>query len=334
MNIILVVHPKKSGTSTLQTILNRHPNVIKPTKKRAFEPHFFDWEMGMRNGKQYDNATDDVLCKYRQSYSEYYDLTKLTQNVSVVFEKTPSYMLWPDIPAAVEAVAGPWKPKILAILRNPIDRAWSQYGMDHGKKNNAKPFAEFVNNELVLFRQCGILESITHTFQEYEKSGGGINPFRFRENVTLQEYARMLREYSGYRLSALLYRGLYALLLHPWVEQFAFPDDRLLVLQFEPFMEAENENNRTLVNEVLGFAGVPKYANIQQQIDENINQTRSRIRKYRKMRQRRRKLVRTNAGKGKKTMPPRMRQYLQMFYQPFNDLLADLLGEEWRDVWK
>ena len=29
-----------------------------------------------------------------------------------------------------------------------------------------------------------------------------------------------------------------------------------------------------------------------------------------------------------------MLRYLQTFYQPYNDELADLLGEEWRNVWR
>ena len=42
--------------------------------------------------------------------------------MSVVMEKTPSYMLLGNLPQVIDAVC-PWKPKILAILRNPVDRA-------------------------------------------------------------------------------------------------------------------------------------------------------------------------------------------------------------------
>lgn len=32
-------------------------------------------------------------------------------------------------------------------------------------------------------------------------------------------------------------------------------------------------------------------------------------------------------------LPNRTREYLHRFFKPYNDELADLLGEEWRGVW-
>ena len=288
--------------------------------------------MGTQNGKNYHNASEDVLCKFRESYSEYFDMSAIQANVSVVFEKTPSYMLFPTIPAAIDAVAGPWKPKMLAILRNPVDRAWSHYHyhmVNRGKGNNTTPFAVLVNNEIMQFQRNGLLE-VKLSFQEFEHSGGIHHPFRFRQNVTLQDYARLIHEYKGdrHRTNSLLYRGLYGPLLHPWVETFS-PEDRLMILQFETFMEAENDNDRTIVHEVLGFAGLDnKSLEIENHKGRKaMNQTRLRKNIVR------RKLVRANTGHYGRPMPPRMRQYLTFLYQPFNELLADLLGEDWRHVW-
>jgi len=83
-----------------------------------------------------------------------------------------------------------------------------------------------------------------------------------------------------------------------------------------------------LFHEVLGFSGLDKKS-----LEENhkrrqaMNQTR--LRRYIV----RRKLVRANTGHYGRPMPPRMRQYLTFLYEPFNELLADLLGEDWRHVW-
>ena len=33
-------------------------------------------------------------------------------------------------------------------------------------------------------------------------------------------------------------------------------------------------------------------------------------------------------------LPPSTREYLEKFYRPYNDQLAELLGPEWEGVWK
>mmetsp|Transcript_27865 Transcript_27865/g.67173 ORF Transcript_27865/g.67173 Transcript_27865/m.67173 type:complete len:113 (-) Transcript_27865:305-643(-) len=112
---------------------------------------------------------------------------------------------------------------MLAILRNPVDRAWSHYHMDNMRKgNNTAPFAVLVNNEILQFQRNGLLE-VKLSFQEFDHSGGINNPFRFRQNVTLQDYARLIHEYKD-RTNSLLYRGLYGPLLYPWVETFSSED--------------------------------------------------------------------------------------------------------------
>mmetsp|Transcript_12429 Transcript_12429/g.27024 ORF Transcript_12429/g.27024 Transcript_12429/m.27024 type:complete len:414 (-) Transcript_12429:63-1304(-) len=316
---LILIGAQKSGTSTLQTIFKSQQHVVKPSRKRTFEPHFFDWEMGLtkyKGNRQFNESSPGVLCGYSEAYSEYFEMSKIQAGVSVAFEKTPSYLNYPSIPSAIEAVC-PWKPKILAILRNPVDRAWSQYNMGSGGHKHAKSFVTLVNNEMSQLKSNGILEKAL-TMEQFEHSGGE-NPFRFPDNMTLYDYAERIREFSGSRSKALLYRGLYAPLLHPWVEKFA-PEDRLMIIQFEEFVKVENEKNRTIVDELLGFAGL-----------EN-NSTGSHNVRQRRNGSFQRKLVWTNERKYN-SMPPRVRQYLTLFYQPFNDHLADLLGEDWRDVW-
>lgn len=186
---LIVIGAQKSGTSSLQAIFDRQQNVIKPSRKRPFEPHFFDWDLGLRGEVPNDDKTMNTqtrikkrkkmpfnessegdLCDYRQSYSEFFNLDKIQPNVSVVFEKTPSYMIYPKIPQAIDAICT-WKPKILAILRDPIDRAWSEHQMEQGrgkgKLNRAgntgpksREFADRINFEIQSFRRSGILGTV------------------------------------------------------------------------------------------------------------------------------------------------------------------------------
>lgn len=330
---LICIGAQKSGTSTLQNILNMQQHTVKPSYKRTFEPHFFDWEMTLRQRQHLnDNGTSPgARCSYSESYSKFFDMSNIQAGVSVAFEKTPSYLMYPSIPSAIEAVC-PWKPKILATLRNPVDRAWSQHVMNTVKRTQKqtrfKSFVDLVNSEILQFKTKGILVEAL-TIQQFNHSGGE-HPFRFRDNMTLYDYAALMRGYVDKRKSNLLYRGLYAPLLYPWVETFA-PEDRLMVLQFEKFAKLENEKNKTIVDELLGFAGLDVNST-----DNHVSGFRRKLVErnstYSHVDGSRRKLVWSNK-RDYDPMPPSIRQYLTLFYQPFNDHLADLLGDDWKNVW-
>ncbi|KAL9189728.1 hypothetical protein ACHAXT_009403 [Thalassiosira profunda] len=317
---LILIGAQKAGTSTFLSIFDRHPQMVKPARK-SFEPHFFDWNVPGVTTKHF-NRTESQLCKLRESYSQLFDMAQIQPNVSVAFEKTPAYILFPGIPSAIDSVC-PWKPKILASLRNPIDRAWSQYQMQHGNKNSSeasKEFTSLVDREIKHFLQSGLVESAM-TIEEFERSDYRVPPFRFPANRTLQEYAQKMQKYRGDR-KGLLYRGLYAPLLLPWVEQFA-SEDRLMLVQFEAFMSLENEGNNTILSDVLGFAGVA----------ENSGGGGRRKLASLVAEARRRRLVWAHKNKAYDSLPDGVRQYLLHLFRPFNDFLADLLGDEWRGVW-
>lgn len=54
----------------------------------------------------------------------------------ISFEKSPGYLLWPHIPAAIRRTC-PWMPYILVVLRNPVDRLYSQYRMEYSRAGAA-----------------------------------------------------------------------------------------------------------------------------------------------------------------------------------------------------
>ncbi|KAL7546693.1 hypothetical protein ACHAWF_010019 [Thalassiosira exigua] len=285
---------------------------MRLSPSRVFEVHFFDWEIGMAKNDNLPLNDSSVVCKFREQYWQKYD-SSVIQKWSVAFEKTPSYMNYPSIASAIDVIC-PWKPKLLSILRNPVDRAWSQYQMDFGRGPLLVSFRSVVNKEIRSLLQNGILEKAM-TIEEFERSRGS-DPFRFPPNMTLELYAERVHQYSGERARGLLYRGLYAPLLLFWIRKFA-SEDRLMVLQFESFVDAENKGNKTIADQVLRFAGLAP---------THVNGNESRRKDY----------ANNTVWQNErlyKPMPARVRQYLTMFYQPFNDFLADLLGDEWNGVW-
>ena len=198
--------------------------------------------------------------------------------------------------------------------------------MDHSNKNASeasKEFVQLVDREIQQFLQSGLVDSAV-TVEEFERSDYRAPPFRFPTNRTLGEYAQKMQKYRGDR-KGLLYRGLYAPLLLPWVEQFA-SEDRLMLVRFEAFMTLENEGNNTILGDVLGFAGVA---------ENSGGDGSSGRRKLASLvaEARRRRLVWAHKNKAHDSLPDGVRQYLLHLFRPFNDFLADLLGDEWRGVW-
>ena len=106
----LCVGAEKSGTTSLQDILIQHPDIFVP---EAVEPHFFDF--------------DD---RYLKKGVEWYHTTYFSKwaGQSAVGEFTPAYMYLEKVPERIYETLGS-EIKLLFSLRNPVDRAYSQYLM-------------------------------------------------------------------------------------------------------------------------------------------------------------------------------------------------------------
>ena len=80
----------------------------------------------LNNLNQEDN--DEIMYKIRKSYYKKWQHLPGDEG-KIFFEKTPCYLILPDVPETIETVC-PWKPKIIVILRNPIDRLQSHHKMN------------------------------------------------------------------------------------------------------------------------------------------------------------------------------------------------------------
>ena len=206
---LILIGAQKSGTSTISTVLRkRHGRHVIQPFTRSFEPHFFDWKVGAPS-INFTDVDETKLCKFRKEYTGYWDQTMMKEDV-IAFEKTPSYMITPNIIPAIEAICV-WRPKILAILRNPIDRAYSHYAMTHRRNKNPPAFSGVIDKEISKYIAAGILRGTSLTYSQYERSGPDrfTTPFHFYENRTLEEYSRLFHEvYAGNKKNEFLYRSL------------------------------------------------------------------------------------------------------------------------------
>mmetsp|Transcript_28597 Transcript_28597/g.57546 ORF Transcript_28597/g.57546 Transcript_28597/m.57546 type:complete len:263 (-) Transcript_28597:139-927(-) len=245
---------------------------------------------------------DNARCRFRQKYTAFFNMSQVNNNtMSVVMEKTPSYMLLHNLPLIIDVLC-PWEPKILVILRDPVDRAWSHYRMSYSRTNLNQQFATIVKKEIDNFIANGLLDNATMSLDDFEaglanNSDVTSSPFVFPQNTTLEKYAQLVQLYRGNKKKEYLIRGLYAPLLLPWVNRFA-KDDRLMVMKFKDVF------NASIVDEVLRFAGVEDTS---VDVDEHYDDYEG----------------------GEMPLDPTIRLYLKFLYQPFDKFLVQLLGEEW-----
>ncbi len=112
---VLGIGAAKSGTTTLATLMSQHPKIQKSIKGK--EVHFFDE-------------------KFDKGSNFYHDQWNLDFDGGICLDFTPSYLFDPACRDRVLNVLGS-DVKFVAILRNPIDRAYSHYC--HAVKHWHKP---------------------------------------------------------------------------------------------------------------------------------------------------------------------------------------------------
>lgn len=115
----VVIGAPKSGTTSLYYYLKQHPDVFLPTQK---ELHYFSYEQLKANAKgPGDELTLSTLCSSERQYLEHYSAVA---NQKAIGDISPSYLYYAT-QDKIKATLG--DVKIIVMLRNPIDKAYSQY---------------------------------------------------------------------------------------------------------------------------------------------------------------------------------------------------------------
>ena len=181
----------KSGTTSLYDILRQHSDVYIPDFK---EPHFFD--------------VPDNYIKGVEWYSKAY--YKRVKNEKCIGDFTPTYFFDKEAPKRIYSDLGR-DVKFIIILRNPVDRAYSQYL--HMKRDRF---------ELLSFKEALSCES--KMLKEASKKQDYLSKIRF-SYVQQGLYAQMLSEYFKY-----------------------FPKENFLILNFEQeFVEQRKESIKNIL---------------------------------------------------------------------------------------
>ncbi len=124
----LIAGTQKGGTTALSAYLEIHPEICMSQQK---EVHFFDNETYFR--------TSQV------DYSIYHLFFNPKPSHVLLGEATPIYMYWHDAPKRIWA----YNPeiKIIVLLRNPIERAFSHWNMERSRNADSYSFWDAIQRE-------------------------------------------------------------------------------------------------------------------------------------------------------------------------------------------
>ncbi len=116
----LVIGAPKCGTTSLFHYLAQHPDVYLPARK---ELHYFTYDDLARNSAGPGDA--DLLphfCATRSDYEAQYAQVRGEREIG---EVSPSYFYYADASRRIRDELG--TPKIILLLRDPVQKAFSQY---------------------------------------------------------------------------------------------------------------------------------------------------------------------------------------------------------------
>ena len=116
VNLFIVGAPK-AGTTSLHFYLQQHPDVCMSIIK---EPNYFTAKEVQK--LYYDVSPVNSEDWYHSNFTE--------PTSKVIGEGSVSYLFYPEVPQKIYEYNP--KAKILIILRNPVQRAFSHYLMDYG----------------------------------------------------------------------------------------------------------------------------------------------------------------------------------------------------------
>jgi hypothetical protein len=321
----IIIGAQKAGSSALYDYLKLHPNILAPSNSgRDKELHFLDWlipnQMERNKFRNEQNMTEEELwCHYRRIYAHNFDVELLRHKPYIAFEKSPSYMfLGYYLPKVLKHVC-PWRPKLLAIVRNPIDRAWSHYNMaktrhqlvsrnDRLLSNESRVHVEGPTFEELLDKEISSLRKLKLSDVPFLKD---INDNHFWDKTrfalpNLTQDVLDTAHYKHYREvfhSNYLQRGMYAIHLRAWKEQFG---KSLLVLRYEDLYGHHGQNYYDMI---MDHIGVPK-APIPKSPRDHWSRQRY-----------------------KSQLSNRTREFLSLFFEPYNMMLMNLMGNKWESLW-
>jgi lipopolysaccharide transport system ATP-binding protein len=140
----VVIGTQKGGTSFFYRLLTEHPLVRRAAAK---ELHFFD------------NKFAEGVGWYRRCFSEG---ERVDGQRTITGEASPSYLFDPQVPERMAQIVP--EARLIALLRNPVDRAYSHYQMEVRRGKEARSFEEATEEEMTSAEGEGNPVDVPHAY--------------------------------------------------------------------------------------------------------------------------------------------------------------------------
>lgn len=152
----LICGTQKGGTTALYAYLRDHPQICMAKRK---ELHFFDNEVHFQSMKP--------------DYSAYHAQFDVKPPHKIIGEASPIYMYWYDAPRRI------WqynpRIKLIVLLRNPVDRAFSHWNMERSRNMENLSFWDAIRNE---GKRCRAALPLQHRVYSYVDRGFYLDQLR------------------------------------------------------------------------------------------------------------------------------------------------------------
>ena len=219
----LIIGEHKCGTTSLFELMMEHPNIARPQIK---EINYFNKITRKTPPFQIEDNFKKGVWWYKSHFPtifQKYSFSKKNNSDLITGEATTHYLFQSDVVPKRAAKILPTT-KLIAILRNPIDRAYSHYCMI--KIEGIEPLS---------FENAIGIENKDHSIQKNEIKLPK-NHVRTKEHIYLS-------------------RGVYVDNLKHWMN--IFPKEQFLILQTEEFNSKPND----VLNRVYRFLDLPQWNN-------------------------------------------------------------------------
>ena len=200
-----VIGAVRSGTTSLFHYLNQHPNIAGAS---------YD-ELGY-----FDDNYHLGISWYKSLFPTIFTKRKIEKEHGkfLTFDDTPFYIYNPLVAKRIKNEFP--NAKMILLLRNPIDRAYSNYNL---VENSKKTFEEIINQE--------------------------INEI---ENTTIKQSKDEFHLVNNF-YEKILTRGFYAKQLEYWYK--IFPKEKILIQSSEEF----SKNTHNVLNQIFSFLEIKQF---------------------------------------------------------------------------
>ncbi len=144
----LGIGAQRSGTTWLYKILREHPNIYLSDRK---ELHFFD--------RYYDRGMS--------WYQSFFPKENQFGQHQCIGEITPAYLFEPRVPNLISQCIP--NCKFIAILRNPVERTYSEYAHSVRNNNDKRTFVEYLEQNPDAFSRSLYSEQLKRYFNLFPK---------------------------------------------------------------------------------------------------------------------------------------------------------------------